>query len=68
MANFHSDEWIAVCRLNDSIKNIEVLCDFGLDKYPEGYRPDVEKLFKEVQYDIMKFAVAYELMEEEYYD
>ena len=39
-----------------------------LQTVPEGYNPEVEKLLKEVQYDIMKFAVALELAEEEYYD
>jgi hypothetical protein len=42
------------------------------DKYlqtvPEGHNEKVEELLKEVQYDIMKFAVALELVEEEYYD
>ena len=51
-----------------AIKHIEALCDYGLRKYPEGYDPEVEKLLKEVQYDIMKFAIAVELAEEEYYD
>jgi hypothetical protein len=51
-----------------SIKHIEALCECGLGKYPEGRDPKVDELLNEVQYDIMKFAVAYELMEEEYYD
>ena len=51
-----------------SIKHIEALCEYGLNKFPEGYDEKVDKILKEVQYDIMKFAVAYELMEEEYYD
>lgn len=41
------------------------------DKYlqtvPEGHDEQVEELLKAVQYDIMKFAVALELVEEEYY-
>ena len=51
-----------------TIKHIEALCDYGLRKYPEGHDPKIDELLNEVQYDIMKFAVAYELMEEEYYD
>ena len=51
-----------------AIKHIEALCDYGLRKYPEGYNKEVDKILNEVQYDIMKFAVAYELAEEEYYD
>lgn len=51
-----------------SIENIEAMCDYGLDKYPEGQNEEVEKLFKKVQYEIMKFATALELVEEEYYD
>ena len=51
-----------------AIKHIEALCDYGLRKYPEGYNLEIDKLFQEVQYDIMKFAIAVELAEEEYYD
>jgi hypothetical protein len=51
-----------------AIKHVEALCDYGLRKYPEGYNKEVDKILNEVQYDIMKFAIAYELMEEEYYD
>ena len=51
-----------------ALQNIERICEQGLAYYPEGYNPKVEKLLKEVQYDIMKLAVATELMEEEYYD
>lgn len=51
-----------------SISNIEMMCEHGLSIYPEGHNEEVEKLLKEVQYDIMKLAVATELMEEEYYD
>ena len=51
-----------------SLRHIESICEMGLAYYPEGYNPEVEKLLKEVQYDIMKFAVAVELVEEEYYD
>ena len=51
-----------------SMKIIEMMCEEGLTYYSEGYDPEVEKLLKEVQYDIMKFAVALELVEEEYYD
>ena len=51
-----------------SISNIEMMCEHGLSIYPEGHNEEVEKLLKKVQYDIMKLAVATELMEEEYYD
>ena len=40
----------------------------GLEKYPEGQDEKTEKLFREVQYEIMRFAVALELVEDEYYD
>ena len=53
---------------NFSISNIEMMCEHGLSIYPEGHNEEVEKLLKEVQYGIMKLAVATELMEEEYYD
>ena len=55
-------------RANTSLLAIERLCEYGLQKYPEGSSEEVEKLFKEVQYEIMRFAVAVELMEDEYYD
>lgn len=51
-----------------SLRTIEMVCEEGLAYYPEGHNEKVEKLLKEVQYDIMKLAVATELMEEEYYD
>ena len=51
-----------------ALQNIERYCEAGLAYYPEGYDPEVEKLLKEVQYDILKFAIAVELAEEEYYD
>lgn len=51
-----------------ALQNIERICEQGLAYYPEGYNPEVEKILKEVQYDIMKFAIAVELAEEEYYD
>ena len=51
-----------------ALQNIERICEQGLKYYPEGHNEEVEKLLKEVQYDIMKFAVAIELAEEEYYD
>ena len=55
-------------RANTSLLAIERLCEYGLQRYPEGSNEEVEKLFKEVQYEIMRFAVAVELMEDEYYD
>ena len=51
-----------------ALEHIEQMYQWALLQYPEGYNPEVEKLLKEVQYDIMKFAVALELVEEEYYD
>jgi hypothetical protein len=36
-----------------------------LETVPEGHNEEVEKLLKEVQYDIMKLAVTMELVEEE---
>ena len=51
-----------------SLKNIEHMCDNALELYEAGFNPKVERLLKEVQYNIMKFAVAAELAEEEYYD
>ena len=50
------------------MSSINTQCEAYLETVPEGYNPEVEKLLNEVQYDIMKFAIAYELMEEEYYD
>ena len=58
----------ARCAANTALATIEMMCEEGLAYYPEGYDPEVEKLLKEVQYDIMKFAIAIELAEEEYYD
>lgn len=51
-----------------SLLNVERMCDDAIELYEAGYDPEVEKLLKQVQYDIMKFAVAMELMGEEYYD
>lgn len=51
-----------------ALEHIEQMYQWALLQYPEGYKPEVEKLLKEVQYDIMKFAIAVELAEEEYYD
>jgi hypothetical protein len=48
--------------------NIEHMCDVALELVEAGSNPEVDKLLDEVQYDIMKFAIAYELAEEEYYD
>lgn len=58
----------ARCAANTALATIEMMCEEGMAYYSEGYDPEVEKLLKEVQYDIMKFAVAAELAEEEYYD
>lgn len=51
-----------------SLEHIDKMYEVALQTYPEGYNLEIEKLFKKVQYDIMKFAVALELVEEEYYD
>jgi predicted nucleotidyltransferase len=51
-----------------SLLAIERMCEMGLEKYPEDQDEKVEKLFKKVQYEIMRFAIAVELMEDEYYD
>ena len=51
-----------------SLQTIEMMYEEGLAYYPEGYDEKVEELLKQVQYDIMKFAIAIELVEEEYYD
>lgn len=51
-----------------SLEHIDKMYEIALQTHPEGYNPEVEKLLKEVQYDIMRFAVALELVEEEYYD
>ena len=50
------------------MSSINTQCEVYLETVPEGHNEEVEKLLKEVQYDIMKFAVALELVEEEYYD
>ena len=47
-----------------AIKHIEALCEYALSKYPEGHNPKVDELLNEVQYKIMKSAIATELMEE----
>ena len=52
-------------RANTSLLAIERLCDYGLQRYPEGSNEEVEALLKEVQYDIMKLAVTMELVEGE---
>ena len=51
-----------------SIKHIEALYDYGLRKFPEGHNELTDKILNEVQYEIMRYAVAVELMEDEYYD
>ena len=52
-------------RANTSLLAIERLCDYGLQRYPEGSNEEVKELFKEVQYEIMRFAVTMELVEGE---
>ena len=51
-----------------SIKHIEALCEYGLSKYPEGHDESTDEILNKVQYEIMRYAVAVELMEDEYYD
>ena len=58
----------ARCAANTALATIEMVCEEGLAHYPEGHDEKVEKLLKEVQYEIMRYAVAVELMEDEYYD
>lgn len=52
---------------NVSLQTIEMMYEEGLAYYPEGHNEEVEKILNEVQYNIMKIAVAMELAEEEYY-
>ena len=53
---------------DEALLHIERMCDDALELYQQKQNEEVEKLLREVQYDIMKFAVAIELAEEEYYD
>ena len=53
---------------DEALLHIERMCDDALELYEQKQNEEVEKLFKKVQYDIMKFATALELVEEEYYD
>ena len=48
-----------------SLEHIEKMYEIALQTHPEGYNLEVEKLLKEVQYDIMKLAVTMELVEGE---
>ena len=48
-----------------SLEHIEKMYKIALQTYPEGYDSEIEKLLKEVQYDIMKLAVTMELVEGE---
>ena len=48
-----------------SLEHIEKMYEVALQTHPEGYDEEVETLFKKVQYDIMKLAVAMELMKGE---
>jgi hypothetical protein len=50
------------------MSSVNTQCEAYLKTVPEGHNEEVEALLKEVQYDIMKFAIANELLEEEYYD
>lgn len=51
-------------KANASLHYIEEICEYGLNKYSEGHDEEVEKLFKKVQYDIMKNAITQELVKE----
>ena len=53
---------------NSAIAHINAMCDTALDAIPEGHYEEVDELLDKVQYEIMKFAIAAELVEEEYYD
>ena len=53
---------------DEALLHIEHMCDDALELFESGANQAVDDLLDQVQYDIMKFAVAYELMEEEYYD
>ena len=46
------------------MSSINTQCEEYLKTVPEGYNPEVEKILKEVQYDIMKHAITIELLEE----
>lgn len=47
------------------INSINAQCEAYLKTVPEGHNEEVETLLKEVQYNIMKFAVTMELIKEE---
>ena len=51
-----------------ALLHIERMCDGALELFESGANQAVDDLLDQVQYDIMKFAIAAELMEEEYYD
>lgn len=50
-----------------AILHVEAMCDKALENYEGGPNPEVDKILNEVQYEIMKFAIALELVEEKYY-
>ena len=50
------------------MSSVNTQCEAYLETVPEGHNEEIEALLKEVQYDIMKFAVTTELIKEEYYD
>lgn len=52
----------------EALEHIEKMCDDALELHEDKKNEEIEKLFQQVQYDIMKFAIALELAEEEYYD
>lgn len=51
-----------------ALLRIEKMCADALELYEDWQNPEVDKLLDEVQYNVMKFAIAVELAKEEYYD
>jgi hypothetical protein len=49
-----------------AILHVEAMCDKALENYEGGPDPEVDKILNEVQYEIMKFAIALELAKEEH--
>lgn len=53
---------------NSAMNNIIRVSDAYTDRIENVGNPEVDKIFNEVQYNIMKHAMAIELVEDEYYD
>lgn len=62
--NLNEARAIAKTAMNNIIK----ISDAYTDKIENIGNPEVDKIFNEVQYDIMKHAMSIELVEDEYYD